>query len=41
VRHKAGGEAVVIVRGLERYVTPEDGPGARAIVRALDEDLFR
>jgi coenzyme F420-0:L-glutamate ligase / coenzyme F420-1:gamma-L-glutamate ligase len=41
VRHKAGGEAVVIVRGLERYVTPEHGPGARAIVRALDEDLFR
>jgi coenzyme F420-0:L-glutamate ligase/coenzyme F420-1:gamma-L-glutamate ligase len=41
VRHKAGGEAVVVVHGLERYVTPEDGPGAAAIVRALAEDLFR
>ena len=41
VRHKAGAEAVVVVHGLERYVTPEDGPGAAAIVRALAEDLFR
>jgi coenzyme F420-0:L-glutamate ligase/coenzyme F420-1:gamma-L-glutamate ligase len=41
VRHKAGGEAVVVVHGLERYVVPDDGPGARAILRSLDEDLFR
>jgi len=40
VRDKAGREAVVVVRGLERYVTAEDGPGAAAIVRPLDEDLF-
>jgi coenzyme F420-0:L-glutamate ligase / coenzyme F420-1:gamma-L-glutamate ligase len=40
VRHKDGGEAVVVVHGLERYVTPKDGPGAAAIVRPLDEDLF-
>ena len=40
VRHKAGGEAVVLVHGLERYVTPGDGPGAAAIVRPLAEDLF-
>jgi coenzyme F420-0:L-glutamate ligase/coenzyme F420-1:gamma-L-glutamate ligase len=40
VRHKAGNEAVVIVRGLERYVTAEDGPGAAAIVRPEKEDLF-
>jgi coenzyme F420-0:L-glutamate ligase/coenzyme F420-1:gamma-L-glutamate ligase len=40
VRHKSGGEAVVVVRGLERYVTPEDGPGAAAILRPLSEDLF-
>jgi coenzyme F420-0:L-glutamate ligase / coenzyme F420-1:gamma-L-glutamate ligase len=39
-RDKAGREAVVVVRGLERYVTAEDGPGAAAIVRPLDEDLF-
>ena len=41
VRHKAGGEAVVIVHGLERYVAAEDGPGAAAIVRPEPEDLFR
>jgi coenzyme F420-0:L-glutamate ligase/coenzyme F420-1:gamma-L-glutamate ligase len=40
VRRKAGGEAIVVVRGLERYVTPDDGPGATAILRPLDEDLF-
>ena len=39
-REKSGGEAVVIVRGLERYVTADDGPGAAAIVRPLAEDLF-
>lgn len=39
-REKSGGEAVVIVRGLERYVTVDDGPGAAAIVRPLAEDLF-
>ena len=39
-RDKDGREAVVVVRGLERYVTVEDGPGAAAIVRPLDEDLF-
>jgi coenzyme F420-0:L-glutamate ligase/coenzyme F420-1:gamma-L-glutamate ligase len=41
VRHKAGGEAVVLVHGLERYVTAEDGAGAKAILRPLSEDLFR
>jgi coenzyme F420-0:L-glutamate ligase/coenzyme F420-1:gamma-L-glutamate ligase len=39
-RDKAGREAVVVIRGLGRYVTEEDGPGAAAIVRPLDEDLF-
>lgn len=41
VRGKDSGDAVVIVRGLERYVSADDGPGAAAIVRPLDEDLFR
>ncbi len=41
VRDKAGREGVVIVRGLERYVTDEDGPGAAAIIRPAEEDLFR
>jgi coenzyme F420-0:L-glutamate ligase/coenzyme F420-1:gamma-L-glutamate ligase len=41
VRRKAGREAVIVVRGLERYVTDEDGPGAAAIIRPAGEDLFR
>jgi coenzyme F420-0:L-glutamate ligase/coenzyme F420-1:gamma-L-glutamate ligase len=38
---KDAGEPAVVVRGLERFVTDDDGPGAAALVRALDEDLFR
>jgi coenzyme F420-0:L-glutamate ligase / coenzyme F420-1:gamma-L-glutamate ligase len=40
VRSKDGREAVVLVRGLERFVTEPDGPGAAALVRPRDEDLF-
>ncbi len=40
VRDKAGREGVVVVRGLERYVTVDDGPGAAAIIRPQEEDLF-
>lgn len=40
-RDKASREPAVLVRGLERHVTAEDGPGAAALVRPLDEDLFR
>lgn len=40
VRDKAGRDAVVVVRGLERYVTSDDGPGAAAIVRPRHDDLF-
>jgi coenzyme F420-0:L-glutamate ligase/coenzyme F420-1:gamma-L-glutamate ligase len=40
VRDKDGREAVVVVRGLDRYVTDDDGPGAAAIVRPRAEDLF-
>jgi len=29
-----------VVRGLERYVTADHGPGAAAIVRPRAEDLF-
>ncbi len=39
-RDKAGRDAAVVVRGLDRYVTADDGPGAAAIVRPRDEDLF-
>jgi coenzyme F420-0:L-glutamate ligase / coenzyme F420-1:gamma-L-glutamate ligase len=41
VRDKAGREGVVILRGLERYITEQDGPGAAAIIRPEEEDLFR
>jgi coenzyme F420-0:L-glutamate ligase/coenzyme F420-1:gamma-L-glutamate ligase len=40
-RAKDSREPVVILSGLERYVTPEDGPGAAALLRAAEEDLFR
>jgi len=41
VRAKDGREAVVVIRGLGRYVTEEDGPGAAALIRPWDQDLFR
>jgi hypothetical protein len=31
----------VLVRGAERFVTGDDGPGAAAILRPEEEDLFR
>jgi coenzyme F420-0:L-glutamate ligase/coenzyme F420-1:gamma-L-glutamate ligase len=40
-RSKDSGEPVVVVEGLERFVTTADGPGAGALVRPLEEDLFR
>jgi coenzyme F420-0:L-glutamate ligase/coenzyme F420-1:gamma-L-glutamate ligase len=40
VRRKDSREPAVLVRGLERYVTAEDGPGAGVLLRPPDEDLF-
>ncbi len=40
-RAKDSREPVVLIDGLERFVTPEDGPGAAALIRPLEEDLFR
>lgn len=40
-RAKDSSEPVVIFDGLERLVTDEDGPGAAALLRAPEEDLFR
>lgn len=40
-RAKDSCEPVVIVSGLERFVTAADGPGARALLRPAAEDLFR
>jgi coenzyme F420-0:L-glutamate ligase/coenzyme F420-1:gamma-L-glutamate ligase len=39
-RSKAGGQPCVRVRGLEAHVLDTDGPGAAALVRARDHDLF-
>jgi coenzyme F420-0:L-glutamate ligase/coenzyme F420-1:gamma-L-glutamate ligase len=40
-RAKDSREPVVILEGLERFVTETDGPGAAALLRPLEEDLFR
>ena len=40
-RDKDAGVPGAIVSGLGDLVTPEDGPGARAIPRPPEEDLFR
>ncbi|HEV2772133.1 MAG TPA: coenzyme F420-0:L-glutamate ligase [Thermoleophilaceae bacterium] len=40
-RSKDSDEPAVLVRGLERLVTREDGPGAAALRRPREEDLFR
>jgi coenzyme F420-0:L-glutamate ligase/coenzyme F420-1:gamma-L-glutamate ligase len=40
VRDKASRVPAVIVRGLGRHVSAEDGPGAAALVRPPAEDLF-
>jgi len=41
VRVKDSGVPAAVVRGLGRYVTAEDGPGATALRRPRREDLFR
>ncbi len=40
-RRKDSREPVVVVRGLERHVTDDDGPGAAALIRPEEEDVFR
>lgn len=41
VRGKDEGVPAAVVRGLDRHVTAEDGPGAAALRRPPAEDLFR
>jgi coenzyme F420-0:L-glutamate ligase / coenzyme F420-1:gamma-L-glutamate ligase len=41
VRGKDTREPAVRLRGLERFVLRDDGPGAAALVRAWADDLFR
>jgi coenzyme F420-0:L-glutamate ligase/coenzyme F420-1:gamma-L-glutamate ligase len=40
VRDKRSHEPAIVVRGLGRHVTADDGPGATALVRPRMEDLF-
>jgi coenzyme F420-0:L-glutamate ligase/coenzyme F420-1:gamma-L-glutamate ligase len=40
VKGKLDDSPVAVVRGLGHHVTATDGPGATAVVRPLDEDLF-
>lgn len=40
-RAKDARRPAVLVRGLERHVTAEDGPGAAALLREPEHDLFR
>jgi coenzyme F420-0:L-glutamate ligase/coenzyme F420-1:gamma-L-glutamate ligase len=40
-RAKDSSEPAVLVRGLERFVTADDGPGAAALRRPPVDDLFR
>jgi coenzyme F420-0:L-glutamate ligase / coenzyme F420-1:gamma-L-glutamate ligase len=41
VRDKASGVPASIVRGISHLVTDDDGPGAVALRRGRDQDLFR
>jgi coenzyme F420-0:L-glutamate ligase/coenzyme F420-1:gamma-L-glutamate ligase len=40
-RRKDGRQPVVLVRGAERHVTAEDGPGVAPLIRDRARDLFR
>jgi coenzyme F420-0:L-glutamate ligase/coenzyme F420-1:gamma-L-glutamate ligase len=40
-RTKDGRQPVVLIRGAERHVTIDDGPGAVAMIRPEADDLFR
>ena len=41
VKGKASGIPVAVVRGLARLVTDLGAPGARTLVRSVDDDMFR
>lgn len=41
VRTKTDGVPAVVVRGLDHFVTEDDGPGCAAQLRAPGDDLFR
>ena len=41
VKGKSRGIPAAVVRGLADLVTEQDGPGARALIRPAEEDMFR
>jgi coenzyme F420-0:L-glutamate ligase/coenzyme F420-1:gamma-L-glutamate ligase len=41
VKGKAGGRPVAVIRGLGHLVTDLDAPGARALIRPSERDMFR
>jgi coenzyme F420-0:L-glutamate ligase/coenzyme F420-1:gamma-L-glutamate ligase len=41
VKGKSSGRPVAVARGLRDLLTEEDGPGARALVRGPEKDMFR
>jgi coenzyme F420-0:L-glutamate ligase / coenzyme F420-1:gamma-L-glutamate ligase len=41
VKGKSRGVPAAVVRGLDGLVTEQDGPGARALIRPAEEDMFR
>jgi coenzyme F420-0:L-glutamate ligase/coenzyme F420-1:gamma-L-glutamate ligase len=41
VREKDSREPAVRLRGLQRHITTEDGPGVAALLRRREDDLFR
>jgi coenzyme F420-0:L-glutamate ligase/coenzyme F420-1:gamma-L-glutamate ligase len=41
VKGKTSGRPVAVARGMAHFVTEEDGPGARALVRNAERDMFR
>jgi coenzyme F420-0:L-glutamate ligase / coenzyme F420-1:gamma-L-glutamate ligase len=40
-RRKDASQPVVLIRGAEQYVSPEDGPGVAPLLRERSQDLFR
>jgi coenzyme F420-0:L-glutamate ligase/coenzyme F420-1:gamma-L-glutamate ligase len=40
-RTKDSRQPAILIRGLDRHVTADDGPGAGALRRPADQDLFR
>ena len=41
VKGKTSGKPVAVARGMARFVTEDDGQGARALVRDAERDMFR